>query len=364
MGIGKNKLKVVGESLESRPFAGGHLAYSFAIDLPLDVCHRGEIRKAVVDYEVPFATHSAADKCGRDSIEILDFISESMACGLMSGPVLSQGLQVHVAEIILHGDGFLLHDVGDLGLRVGGLGELECGAVDIVSERDDVYALPVLGYAVVFAVKDLVQRGVPHVFQCIDDDVEGSAFVMDRETLDILAEYHLGTVEVTDSDDIEEQGSAGHTFVIVLESLFSACDGERLARESSQTDVKVGHVLLIDFRDVAIDLGRSVEVGFVGLLCVLIPFAGEHCLDLVAEGSVESHTDSAYSREQIDGSVDLSVSHVLASNTPYVWVVYEPAGVTWSEPSIRLCRRIPKGSSESAFPRNGAQSSPVPLAYD
>ena len=294
MSIGKNKLKIVGESLESRPFARGHFTDSFAVDLSFDVGHRGEISEAIIYNQVPLAPHSATDQGRGYSVEIFDFVTEPMACRFVSRPVFPQGLQVHVAEIVLHGNGFFLHYVCNLRLCVGGLRELERRTVDIVPECDDVDALSVLGYSVVLAVEDFVQRGVTHVFERVDDYIKCPSFVMDCEALDVLAEDDLRSVEVADSDNIEEEGSARHAFVIVIEPLLPARDGECLTGEAGEADVEVGNVLLINFRDVAVDFGRSVEVGFVSLLSVLIPFAGEDRLDLVAEGFVESHADSAY----------------------------------------------------------------------
>ena len=125
MGIGKNKLKVVGEPLESRPFARGHFAYTFTVDLSFDVGNRGKIGKAIVYDQVSLPAHASADESGRYTVEILDFIAESMTRSLVSGPVLPKSLQIHVAEVVLHRDGFLLHDVCNFRLRVGGLRELE-----------------------------------------------------------------------------------------------------------------------------------------------------------------------------------------------------------------------------------------------
>ena len=218
----------------------------------------------------------------------------------MSGPVLPEGLEVHVAEVVLHGDGILLHDVGYACARVRGLGELESRAVYVVPECHDVYALPVLGDTVVLAVEDLVQRGVPHVLERVDDDFESPSLVVDREALDVLAEDDLGLVLVAYPDDIEEEGSAGHPLVIIVEPHLLSGYGERLARETSETYVELGDIFLVDFGYVSVDLRRRVEVRLVGLLCVRIPLAGEHGLNLITECPVEAHADSADACEKVD----------------------------------------------------------------
>ena len=125
MGIGKNKLKIVGESLKPCPFARGHFAYPFTVDLSFDVGHGGEVGEAVIYNQIPFPPHASADESRGDAVEILDLVTESVARSLVPGPVLPECFQIHVAEIVLHRHGFLLHDVGNLRLRVGGLGELE-----------------------------------------------------------------------------------------------------------------------------------------------------------------------------------------------------------------------------------------------
>ena len=316
MSIGKNKLKIVGESLESRPFARGHFTDSFAVDLSFDVGHRGEISEAIIYNQVPLAPHSATDQGRGYSVEIFDFVTEPMACRLVSRPVFPQGFQVHVAEIVLYGNGFFLHYVCNLRLCVGGLRELERRTVDIVPECDDVDALSVLRNPIVLAVEDFVQGRISHVFECVDNHLKGPALVMDDETLDVFAENHLRSVEIANPYDIEEQGPTGHALVVVLESLLPAGNRECLTGKSSEADVKIWNILLVYLGDVAVNLGRSAEVGLVGLLCIGVPFAGENRLDLITEGSVEPHADSADSREQIYRFVDLFVSHPHTSVLP------------------------------------------------
>lgn len=258
---------------------------------------RGKIGEAVVDNEVSLTSHAAADESRGDSVEIFDLVSESMAGSLVSRSVLPEGLQIHVTQIVFDRNRILFHDVGNAGLGVGGLRELESGTVYVIPECDDVDTLSVLGDTVVLAVQDLIKRCVSHVFQSVDDHIEGSPLVMDCQALDVFTEDYLRPVEIADSYNVEEQRTARHPFVIIIESLFPSSDGECLAGESSKADVEVGDVLLVNLGYVSVNLGGGIEVGFVGLLCVWIPFAGEDRLDLVAEGSVESHADSAYSRE-------------------------------------------------------------------
>lgn len=52
----------------------------------------GKIGEAVVDNEVSLPSHATADESRRNSVEIFDLISESMAGSLVSRPVLSEGL--------------------------------------------------------------------------------------------------------------------------------------------------------------------------------------------------------------------------------------------------------------------------------
>ena len=313
MRIGKYKLKVVGEPLESCPFAGGHFAYTLAVYLTFDMSDRSEICETIVDDQIPLATHSPTDEGRRDAVHVLDLIAKTVACGLMPGFVFPQGLEINVAEVILHRNGVFFDDVRDLRLSIGGLREFERRAVDVIPECHDVYALPVLRDAVVLAVQDLVQRGVAHVLQRVDDDLERPSLIMNREAFYVLAEDDFRPMVIADPDNIEEQGSAGHALVIVVEPLFPAGDGECLTGEAGKTDIEIGDVPLVNFGDVSVDLGRGVEVGLVGLLGILIPFAGENSLNLAAEGSIEPHADSAYPCEQVDGFVDLSVSHSSAS---------------------------------------------------
>lgn len=265
--------------------------------------NRSEICETIVDDEISFAAHTAAYECRGHAIQIFDLVTETVACRLMSGPVFPQGIEVHVAEIVFDRDWILLHDVGDAGLRVGGLRELEPRAVDIVSECNNIDALSVLGDTVIFAVENFIEGSVAHILEGVYDDVKCPALVVDRQSFDILAENDFGPVEVADPNDIEEQSSAGHAFVVVVEPLFSARDGERLARESSEADIEVGNVLLVNLGDVPVDLRGSIEIGSVCLLRVWVPFASEYSFNLISEGSVESHADSAYSRKQVDGSV-------------------------------------------------------------
>ena len=224
-----------------------------------------------------------------------------MASSLVSRSVLSEGLQIHVAQIVFDRNRILFHDVSDACLGVGGLRELESRTVYVIPESYDVDTLPVLRDTVVLAVQNLIKRRVSHILQSVDDHVEGSPLIMNRQTLDVLTENYLGSVEIADSYNVEEQSSARHSFVIIVESLFFSGDGECLAGKSSKTDIKVGNVLLVDLGDVSVDLFGSIEVGLVGLLRVGIPFAGEDCFDFVAEGSVESHADSAYPCEEVYG---------------------------------------------------------------
>lgn len=298
-----------------------------------------EIRETVIHDQVPLAAHSAAYEGGRDPVEILDLVAESVARGLVPGPVLPEGVQVDVAEVVLHRDGVLLHDVGDLRLGVGGLGELETRTVYIVPERHDVDTLPVLGDTVVLAVQDLVQRGVPHVPQGVDDDIEGPPFIVDGESLDVLAEYHLGSVVVAYPDHVEEQGSAGHALVIIVESLLPAGDGECLTGETSETDVESGDVPLVYLGYIAVDLVGGVEVRSVCLLGVGVPFAGEHGLDPASERSVESHADPAYPREQVYGSelgchLPFTASSILSAQSERFFLISFPQNLrtiqSWS----------------------------------
>lgn len=257
----------------------------------------GKIGEAVVDNEVSLPPHAAADESRGNSVEIFDLVPESMAGSLVSRPVLPEGFEIHVTQIVFDRNRILFHDVGNAGLGVGGMRELEPGTVYVIPECDDVDALPVLGDTVVLAVQDLVKRRVSHVLQSVDDHVEGSPLVMDRQAFDVFTEDYLGSVKIADPYNVEEECSARHPFVIIIESLFPSSDGECLAGESGKTDVEVGNVLLVDLGDIAVDLCGGVEVGLVGLLRIRIPFAGENRLYLVAEGFVEPHTDSAYSCE-------------------------------------------------------------------
>ena len=252
-----------------------------------------------------------------------------MARSFVSSSVLPQGIEVHVAEIVLDRDWIFLHDVGDAGLSVGGLRELESRTIYIVSECNDIDALSVLGDTVIFAVENFIEGGVAHVLESVYDDVKCPAFIVDCQSFDIFAEDDFGFVEVADPNDIEEQSSAGHALVVVVESLLPARDGERLAREASEADIKVWNVFLVNLGDVSVDLCRSIEIGSVGLLRVWVPFASEYSLDFISEGSVESHADSAYSRKQVDRFVVL-ICHSSASDLPYGRIVYETTGFTWN----------------------------------
>lgn len=180
---------------------------------------------------------------------------------------------------------------------------MESRTIYVISESYNVDTFSVLGDTVVLAVQNLIKRRVSHVLQSVDNHVEGSPLIMNRQTLDVFTEDYFGSVEIADSYYVEEQCSTRHSFVIIIESLFPSGDGECLAGKSSKTDIKVGNILLIDLGDVAVDLSRGIEVGFVGLLRVGVPFAGEDRLDLVAEGFIESHADSAYTCEEVYGSV-------------------------------------------------------------
>ena len=303
MGIGKYEFKVVGESLESRPFTGSHLPDALAVNLAFDMGYRGKIGEAIVDNEVSLPSHATADESRGNTVEILDLVSEPMAGSLVSRPVLPEGLQIHVAQIVFDRNWILFHDVGNTGLGVGGLRELEPGTVYVVSECYNVDTFPVLRHSVILAVQDLVQRRIAHILESVDNHIKGPSFVMNRETLDVLTEDDLWSVEIADSDNIEEQGSAGHALIVVFKSLLPAGDREGLTRKSSKAYVKVWDILLVNLGDVAVDLGGGVEVGLVGLLGILVPFAGEDRLDFVAEGFVESHADSAYPREEVYGLV-------------------------------------------------------------
>lgn len=179
--------------------------------------------------------------------------------------------------------------------------ELEFLWRDVLSERDDIDSLAVLGHAEVLRVENLVERHVAVFLERAEDGLEGAPLVMHRQALHVLAEDDLGLVGPVgaDAQRVEEQGSARSAFVVVVEALALPCQAERLTGEACEAYVEVWHLGGVDLRDVARDFEGVVEVGAVRLAGGLVELAREDGLYVLAERLVEAHADAADSSEQV-----------------------------------------------------------------
>ncbi|MPM87096.1 hypothetical protein SDC9_134189 [bioreactor metagenome] len=77
----------------------------------------------------------------------------------------------------------------------------------------------------------------------------------------------------------------------------NAGNGEGLAREAGEQQVVVGDVGGVDLRDVAVDGVAAGVVFGIGLLRVVVPFAGEYAL---AAQLLEGHADASDAGKEVD----------------------------------------------------------------
>ena len=153
--------------------------------------------------------------------------------------------------------------------------EIEC---DRFAEADDEDALAVLRdevRAVYDAVVDVVAKVVG---QGAADDVEGAAFVVRDEVLDVLQQKGARAFRFDDARHVEEQRAlrfAGET-VRFAQRIFLGHSGNRkwLAGKSSQQHVVVGYVGGINLGDVSGNGMPVAEIFGIGFLRVAVPFAG------------------------------------------------------------------------------------------
>ena len=82
--VGNADYKIVGKSLQPRPFARCHASDSIAVYFAFDFCYRSKICQTVVDDEVSLPSHTADYNGVCHLIVSNDFISKSVSFGGMA----------------------------------------------------------------------------------------------------------------------------------------------------------------------------------------------------------------------------------------------------------------------------------------
>ena len=174
----------------------------------------------------------------------------------------------------------------------GGRGEDEFFWCDIVAECHDVDAFPVLRNAEIFAVQHLLKRSIADLSECVLDNIERAALVVNGKTLHVLAKNHFRSLFLADTCDVKEEGAARHSLVIVRKTFALPGKTECLAWETRKTDIEVGDIVFVYLRNISGNLKVIVEVCFIRLLRELIPFADEYRLYLFSERLIESEANA------------------------------------------------------------------------
>lgn len=176
--------------------------------------------------------------------------------------------------------------------------EIEC---DRLAEADDENAFAVLRNEV-RAIYDAAMDVVAEVVgQGTADNVEGAAFVVRDEVLDVLQQEGARALCLDDARHVEEQRAlcfAGEA-VLLAQRIFLRHAGNRkgLAGKPGQQHVVVGNVGSIYLGDVSGDGMPVAEIFGVGFLRVAVPFAGVHA---APADLLERIAQPADAREQID----------------------------------------------------------------
>ena len=246
----------------------------------------GEVGLPFIDDQIPFAPHTAADDSARNIVEGTYLVAESMPFGFMTGFVAAQRLQIAVAQIIARGNGLFLHNIGDPLRGVGGRGEDKFLRCDIVAECHDIDTFPVLRNTEIFTVQHLLKGSIADLSECVFDNIERTALVVNGKPLDVLAKYHFRSLFLANARDVKEEGAARHSLVIVRKPLALPGKTERLAGETRKTDIEVGDIVFVYLRNIPGDLKVVVEVRFIRLLRELVPFADEYRLYLFSERQI------------------------------------------------------------------------------
>ncbi len=126
------------------------------------------------------------------------------------------------------------------------------------------------------AIHDLSSYGVACTRKLILNPLESFFVVVLQKVFNILQKKRLWFPLFKNCDDAEKQVAA----ILILESAFMACNGKRLARKTSEKNVKTLwnplHAFFFDdFKNVGvINLAKIQTISFTGMLIEVIGVGG------------------------------------------------------------------------------------------
>ena len=177
---------------------------------------------------------------------------------------------------------------------------MELFGSNVITEADKENAFAVLRNAEILAVEDFGKDFVADLLKGAFNDFESAALIVNGQPFNVFAEDDLRFVQLANPNDILKERASAKTFVVVVETLTFSRQREGLAGETGKTNVEGLNVLLVNLGDVSGNLEIVGEVGTIGLLGVLIPFADKACFKLGAEGFLKAQTDSSDACEKIN----------------------------------------------------------------
>ena len=125
------------------------------------------------------------------------------------------------------------------------------------------------------------------------NDFEGPASIVDNESLYIFAEDNFRFVILTNTSHIHKERTSAHTLIVIFKSHTLPRKTECLARETCETDVKLGNILLVNLGYIACDCKIVIKVCLICFLSVFIPFAYKHRINIITESSVKAETNAS-----------------------------------------------------------------------
>lgn len=140
---------------------------------------------------------------------------------------------------------------------------------------DKEHSLPVLGYAVIFAVKYLPFDAIPQFRQGLEDNSESSPVFMRQKSFDVFTDKIPRADNFNKSANLKEDIASR-----VIKTLFFPCDTKGLARESSANNVncsscgKLPDFFVCNFRNIMRSPFPFCVVNcFIALQCEFIKLA-------------------------------------------------------------------------------------------
>ena len=212
----------------------------------------------------------------------------------MSLFMFSQCIDVLRGEVVFSWHGFFFAYVGKRFLDTSWLGIGKIADSQIFAEADNKNPLPILRYTKIFGIDNLrFGNEIVQIFtQSVQNGLECPAFIVIDQPFYILQKKGFRPVAADDFGNIKKQRATR-----IFKSATLPSNRKGLAWKTSAQNIEFlrNEFFCFLFCDVAI--GNFAEIGFIGLLGFLVPFAGKHTF---SPQILHGNAETTYTCKQID----------------------------------------------------------------